>query len=240
MVLDTSPYKRGSRRENLFVANIPSQNASLRSACAGRSAFRRKPRPCARGALSPDRRRCPATGPGRDGGTGRERRGQPEGLRSRGLGLSTRNSPRRQRVWRRRRILAASSGRKRDPTGEGSTYLVQLSPDGRVLVHAKDMSLSGRQLNPLVYAEILTSLGIDLATLATAASADPGRFGPGDRVGLRLLGAGAGRRIRRDHPDTWVTARHSWCLRIRRRICVGELRDGPPSCLPDSIWTSPT
>ena len=30
----------------------------------------------------------------------------------------------------------------------GPTYLVQLTPDGRVFVHAKDMSMSGRLLNP--------------------------------------------------------------------------------------------
>ena len=32
----------------------------------------------------------------------------------------------------------------------GSTYLVQLTPDGRVYEHAKSMALSGRLLNPLI------------------------------------------------------------------------------------------
>ena len=55
------------------------------------------------------------------------------------------------------------------PWRSGSTYLIQLTPDGRVFVHAKDMSLSGRQLNPAIYAAILHALGIDPAALS-----DPG------------------------------------------------------------------
>ena len=60
------------------------------------------------------------------------------------------------------------------PWRSGSTYLVQLTPDGRVLVHAKDMALSGRQLNLSVYGAILQAVGInpadllDPATFATA------------------------------------------------------------------------
>ena len=42
----------------------------------------------------------------------------------------------------------------------GDTYIVTLTPDGRVNIHAKDMSLSGRMLNPLIYAEILSALGV--------------------------------------------------------------------------------
>ena len=56
------------------------------------------------------------------------------------------------------------------PYRSGSTYLVQLTPDGRVFVHAKDMSLSGRQLNPLIYATILQALGINPADLANPAT----------------------------------------------------------------------
>ena len=37
----------------------------------------------------------------------------------------------------------------------GSTYIVSLGLDGRVLLHAKDMALAGRMLNPLIYAEPL-------------------------------------------------------------------------------------
>ncbi len=55
----------------------------------------------------------------------------------------------------------------------GSTYIVSLTPDGRVLIHAKDMSLAGRLLNPLIYAEILVKLGVDPAALANLASPDP-------------------------------------------------------------------
>ena len=55
------------------------------------------------------------------------------------------------------------------PWRSGSTYLVQLTPDGRVFVHAKDMSLSGRQLNPMIYGAVLHALGIEPAALS-----DPG------------------------------------------------------------------
>ena len=53
----------------------------------------------------------------------------------------------------------------------GSTYLIQLRRDGRVFVHAKDMSLSGRQLKPLIYGAILETLGIDPAVLTDPAAA---------------------------------------------------------------------
>lgn len=57
------------------------------------------------------------------------------------------------------------------PWRSGSTYLVQLTPDGRVYVHAQQMSLSGRQLNPAIYAAILHALGIDPAALTDPAAA---------------------------------------------------------------------
>ena len=59
------------------------------------------------------------------------------------------------------------------PYRSGSTYLVQLTPDGRVLVHAKAMALSGRKLNPLIYGEILAALGVSPTDLANLASPDP-------------------------------------------------------------------
>lgn len=59
------------------------------------------------------------------------------------------------------------------PWRSGSTYLIQMTPDGRVYVHAKDMSLSGGLLNPLIYAEILSGLGVSPADLANLASPDP-------------------------------------------------------------------
>ena len=55
----------------------------------------------------------------------------------------------------------------------GSTYIVTLTLDGRVFLHAKDMSLSGRQLNPLIYGSILSALGVSPAVLADLASPDP-------------------------------------------------------------------
>ena len=55
----------------------------------------------------------------------------------------------------------------------GSTYLVELTPDGRILVHAKDMSLSGRLLRPEIYAAIFAALGVPPAVVAGLASADP-------------------------------------------------------------------
>ena len=53
----------------------------------------------------------------------------------------------------------------------GSTYLIQLRLDGRVFVHAKDMSLSGRQLRPAIYGEIRDALGISQAALTDPAAA---------------------------------------------------------------------
>ena len=53
----------------------------------------------------------------------------------------------------------------------GSTYIVSLTPDGRVFVHAKDMSLSGGLLNPLIYGAVLQALGISPADLSNPAAA---------------------------------------------------------------------
>ena len=49
------------------------------------------------------------------------------------------------------------------PWRAGSTFLVQLAPNGRVFLHAKNMALSGRLLNPRILAAILTSLGVPRA-----------------------------------------------------------------------------
>ena len=56
----------------------------------------------------------------------------------------------------------------------GSTYLVTLTPDGRVYVHSKSMALSGRLLNPFIYGEILSALGVPTTVLINLASPDPG------------------------------------------------------------------
>ena len=55
----------------------------------------------------------------------------------------------------------------------GSTYTIQLMPNGRVFIHSKDMALSGRLLNPIIYGAILSALGVSLTDLANLASPDP-------------------------------------------------------------------
>ena len=57
------------------------------------------------------------------------------------------------------------------PWRSGSTYLVQLTPDGRVHIHAKDMALSGRQLTPGIYGAILEAVGISPAAQTDPAAA---------------------------------------------------------------------
>ena len=59
----------------------------------------------------------------------------------------------------------------------GSTYIVSLTLDGRVYIHAKNMALSGRQLNPLIYGSILLSLGVPQTVLLNLASPDPATAG---------------------------------------------------------------
>ena len=56
------------------------------------------------------------------------------------------------------------------PWRSGSTYLVQLTLDGRVFVHSRDMTLSGRPINRGILAEILLSLGVSPADLANPAA----------------------------------------------------------------------
>ena len=56
------------------------------------------------------------------------------------------------------------------PWRSGSTYLVTLTYDGRVFVHAKNMSLSGGKLKPSIYGGILRALGISPADLADPAT----------------------------------------------------------------------
>ena len=59
------------------------------------------------------------------------------------------------------------------PFRSGSTYIVTLTPDGRVFLHSKDMSLSASRLKPAVYAGILSALGVPQMVLAGLASPDP-------------------------------------------------------------------
>ena len=67
--------------------------------------------------------------------------------------------------------LACVIRQDESPWRSGSTYLVTLTPDGRVFIHAKDMSLSGRQLKGSIYVGILRALGINPADLAEPAAA---------------------------------------------------------------------
>ena len=55
----------------------------------------------------------------------------------------------------------------------GSTYIVSLTLDGRVYIHAKNMALSGGLLNPVIYGAILSALGVSIADLTNLASPDP-------------------------------------------------------------------
>ena len=59
------------------------------------------------------------------------------------------------------------------PYYSGSTYLITLTLDGRLYVHAKDQSLSARQLKPQVYGEILSGLGVSAGEMASLGSSDP-------------------------------------------------------------------
>ena len=72
--------------------------------------------------------------------------------------------------------LAYSGCRLRQEGGPwyyGSTYIVTLTPDGRVYLHAKNMSLSAGKLQSPIYAQILRALGTPLAVLQGLSSSDP-------------------------------------------------------------------
>ena len=57
------------------------------------------------------------------------------------------------------------------PWRSGSIYLVELTLDGRVFLHAKNMALSARLLTPVIYGAILHALGINPADLTDPATA---------------------------------------------------------------------
>ena len=85
------------------------------------------------------------------------------------------NLERRARLYLYNLCLIRQEG---GPYRAGSTYLVQLTLDRRVYVHAKQMALSGRRLKPSIYIEILTALGVSPAHLAKLQSTDPAVRGP--------------------------------------------------------------
>ena len=71
--------------------------------------------------------------------------------------------------------LAYSGCRLRQEGGpwrSGSTYIVTLTSDGRVYLHARDMSLSAGRLKPSIYAGLLRALRTPAAVLAGLRSAD--------------------------------------------------------------------
>ncbi|MCY4388353.1 MAG: hypothetical protein OXC18_14775 [Desulfurellaceae bacterium] len=77
-------------------------------------------------------------------------------LSSQSLGLGTVG----QQVYETCEIRRAGS-----PWRAGSTYLVQLTFAGRIFAHAKDMALSDRLLDPVIYEAILRASGISPADL---------------------------------------------------------------------------
>ena len=58
------------------------------------------------------------------------------------------------------------------PWYSGSTYIVTLTPDGRVYLHSKNMSLSAGKLQSRIYAQILSALGTPAAVLLGLGSMD--------------------------------------------------------------------
>ena len=59
------------------------------------------------------------------------------------------------------------------PWRSGSTYLVTLTSDGRVYLHAKDMSLSAGKLQSPIYVQILRALDTPMAVFQGLSSSDP-------------------------------------------------------------------
>ena len=59
------------------------------------------------------------------------------------------------------------------PWRSGDTYLVQLRLGGRMIIHAKDMALSGGLLNNFIYGAILQALGVPLTDLLAAIPTNP-------------------------------------------------------------------
>ena len=89
----------------------------------------------------------------------RRRPQSPEGFRAVCEGAVQRTGPSghdsgTRAIYRMSRTAGGSVFRS------GSTYIVSLTLDGRVFLHAKDRPWRGRLLNPLIYAEILAELGV--------------------------------------------------------------------------------
>jgi hypothetical protein len=86
--------------------------------------------------------------------------------------------------------IASAGCRLREEGGpwrSGSTYIVTLTPDGRVFFHAKDMSLSAGKLKPAIYTGILSALGIPRTVLAGLIAGDPAVMRSAQDTLLQLL-----------------------------------------------------
>ena len=105
------------------------------------------------------------------------------------------------------------------PWRSGSTYLVTLTPDGRVFIHAKDMSLSGRLLKRSIYGGILKRWESILPTWPTLLQPRPHSLQPEPGTAARLI--------------------YRTCLAPRAtRALIPRLVSGPQSfCLQGSIST---
>ena len=75
------------------------------------------------------------------------------------------------------------------PWRSGSTYIVTLTSDGRVYLHAKDMSLSAGKLKPSIYAGILRALRTPAAVLAGLRSTDAATRASAQSMLLAHLGS---------------------------------------------------
>ena len=73
------------------------------------------------------------------------------------------------------------------PFRSGSTYIVTLTPDGRVFLHSKDMSLSAGSLKSSIYGGILAALGVSRTVLAGLASPDPATMRSAQDAVLQIL-----------------------------------------------------
>ena len=110
------------------------------------------------------------------------------------------------------------------PWHSGSTYIITLTPDGRVFVHAKNMALSGGLLNPLIYAEILAALGVSPTDLANLASPDPGTAALALQAVFGTLSQEPDAPFDATVPIPRCATGHTRRLRLCRRLCFGRIR----------------
>lgn len=73
------------------------------------------------------------------------------------------------------------------PWRSDSVYPILLTPFGRIVFHTKDMSLSGRLLDPVVLGSIYTALGVSRRDIADLRSSDPDTVMRARRAILEVL-----------------------------------------------------